>query len=511
MSTSDLNTSTKVIRTVCVIGGGSAGFMAALGLKIKIPAMRVRVIRSQHIGIIGVGEGSTGTLTHYLHKFLKVEPKKFHSVAQPTWKLGLKFIWGPRPYFNYTFGPGLEVKSDPLQSKPNGFYCDDNIEDPDLISALMTEDRVFATANGAPVPHSSVAYHFENEKFVAFLEGAARSVGIEIVDDTVTQISPGAEGIQSLTLQSGAIEMADLFVDCSGFASILLGGALKEPFISYRPSLFCERAVVGGWNRADSSDPADQIIKPYTTCETMDAGWAWQIEHEHRINRGYVYCPDFITDQQAEAELRGKSPRIGKTRIVKFTSGRYERGWVGNVVAIGNASGFVEPLEATALGVIARQSATLTDILLNSDQQPPPTQVNLYNRQNAMFWDSIRGFLALHYKCNTRLDTPFWQYCREKTDLASAAPVVDYYRENGPDGYWGYVLLDNIADQFTLGGYLTMLVGMKVPYRKTWTPKPEDLARFEANRQKHRDAARTGFTVRQTLQAMRSPNWVWKP
>lgn len=500
----------KVVRNVSVIGGGSAGFMAALGLKSKIPSLRVRVIRSNEIGIIGVGEGSTGTLTHYLHKYLKVAPKKFHDVAQPTWKLGLKFLWGPRPYFNYTFGPGLDARSDPAQHKPNGFYCNEDANYTDLISALMTEDRVFAANNGSPVHHSAVAYHFENEKYVQFLEGAARSVGIEIVDDTVTQVFPGIEGVHSLALKSGNVEQADLFVDCSGFASILLAGALKEPFINYKSSLFCERAVVGGWDRAGSSDPSDQIIKPYTTCETMEAGWAWQIEHEHRINRGYVYCPDFISDETAEAEFRAKNPRIGKTRIVKFISGRYARAWVGNVVAIGNASGFVEPLEATALGVIARQTVTLADILANSDQQPPASQVRLFNRLNGMFWDSIRGFLALHYKFNTRSSSPFWRHCQEKTDLATAAPVAEYYQENGPDGYWGFTLLDNLADQFTLGGYLTMLVGMKVPYRRTWSPKPEDLSRFEANRNAHRETARAGFTVRQTLDALRSPNWVWK-
>lgn len=500
----------QVIRKVSVIGGGSSGFMAALALKAKIPALNVRVIRSKDIGIIGVGEGSTGTLTHYLHKFLRVGPGRFHEIAQPTFKLGLRFLWGPRPYFNYTFGPGLETRADAAQAKPNGYYCDDDIQYTDLISALMSEDRCFATADGTPVPHSFIAYHFENQKFVQFLENAARAIGVEIVDDTVTHVHRGPRGVQSLSLQSGATEQADLFVDCSGFGSILLGKALQEPFVSYRSSLFCERAVIGGWDRAGSPDPADQVIKPYTTCETMDAGWAWQIEHEHRINRGYVYCADFISDERAEAEFRAKNPRLGPTRVVKFISGRYARGWIGNVVAIGNASGFVEPLEATALGVIARQSMTLTEILQNCDLRPPPSQVRMYNWQNERFWDSIRGFLALHYKFNTRSDSAFWRHCREKTDLASAAPVVDYYRENGPDGYWGFALLDNVADQFTVGGYLTMLVGMKVPYRRTWTPGADDLARFEANRRAQRQAARAGFTVRQTLDALRSPNWEWK-
>ena len=496
-----------MIHKVIVLGGGSAGFMAALALKVKLPALQVLVIRSKEIGIIGVGEGSTGTLTDFLHNFLSVGRKKFYEVASPTWKLGLKFLWGPRTYFNYTFGPGLETRSDANQSKPNGFYCDDDIEYTDPFSAMMTHDRVFArSSNNLPVPHVHIAYHFENEKFVGYLEAAAQVRGVRILDDTVAQVQQNETGIASLVLKSGVTETADLYVDCSGFASVLLGQALAEPFISFQSSLFCQRAVVGGWDR---HDPEDQVIKPYTTCETMDAGWAWQIEHENRINRGYVYSPDFLGDEQAEREFRAKNPKVGPTRIIRFISGRYQRSWLKNVVAIGNASGFVEPLEATALGVIAKQSRMLAETLSASDRDPRPTQIDLYNRFNAQFWDSIRGFLAIHYKFNTRLDTPFWKHCREHTELAGGEPVVEYYRENGPDGTWGATLLNNPHDQFTISGYLTMLTGMRVPYRKTWQPTDRDRALFNQRRQQFREFALKAMPVRDVLAAIRSPSWVW--
>src|SRR5437868_1841545 len=155
-----------MLHNVIVLGGGSAGFMAALALKLKLPALHVRVIRSRDIGIIGVGEGSTVALTDFLHNYLRIAARKFHEIAQPTWKLGLKFLWGPRPYFNYTFGPGLEIRSDPAQPKPNGFFCDENIENPDPYSAMMTHDRAFTQSNGLPEFHPYIAYHFENEKFV---------------------------------------------------------------------------------------------------------------------------------------------------------------------------------------------------------------------------------------------------------------------------------------------------------------------------------------------------------
>ena len=495
-----------MVQKVIVLGGGSAGFMAALALKLKLPDLHVRVIRSKDIGIIGVGEGSTVALTDFLHNYLRIGAQKFHQIAQPTWKLGLKFLWGPRPYFNYTFGPGLEIRSDPAQAKPNGFYCDDDIEYPDPYSALMTHDRVFTQRDRLPEFHPYIAYHFENEKFVRFLESAAQALGVEIRDDTVTEVKQDERGIAGLSLASRAVETADLYVDSSGFYSVLLAKALGEPFVSFKSSLFCERAVVGGWDRAT---PEDQVIKPYTTCETMDAGWAWQIEHEHRINRGYVYSHAFISDADAEAEFRQKNPKVGATRIVKFVSGRYQRAWVKNVVAIGNASGFVEPLEATALGVIAQQSRVLADTLLASDRQPRPTQAAMYNRFHGLFWDGIRGFLAVHYKFNTRSDTPFWRACRETTDLAAATEIAAYFQENGPDGFWGPTLLNNPHDQFTISGYVTMMTGMKVPYRRTWRPSESESALFDRNRCKFRDVALSAMTVRDALAAIRSPRWKW--
>lgn len=496
---------TRVDRVV-VLGGGSAGFLAALALKTKLPALEVRVIRSPEIGIIGVGEGSTAVLTDFLHSYLHVPSKTFHDLAQPTWKLGLKFLWGPRPYFNYTFGPGLEVRSVPEQTKPNGFYCADNIEYPDPYSALMTHDRVFSRTNGRLTPHQFFAYHFENEKFVRYLETSAAAIGVEIIDETVANVREDERGIAELQFASGRTDSADLYVDCSGFFSVLLGRALAEPFISFKGTLFCERAVIGGWNR---TGPEDEPIRPYTTCETMSAGWCWQIEHEHRINRGYVYAPDFISDEDAEREFRQGNPKVEATRIVRFVSGRYARAWVRNVVGIGNASGFVEPLEATALGVIAQQSRVLAESLLDSDRQPGPMQAAMFNRFHACNWDAIRRFLGLHYKFNTRRDTPFWRHCREATDLAGGDEIVDFYRENGPNAFWGVTLLNNPHDQFTISGYITLLTGMKVPYRQTWQPSPAELAGFDRRRAAYKQIALGGLTVREALAEIRSPQWRW--
>jgi tryptophan halogenase len=497
-----------MLRKVIVLGGGSAGFMAAIALRTKIPALDVLVIRSKDIGIIGVGEGSTIALTRFLHDYLRIGPKRFHEVARPTWKAGLRFLWGPRPYFNYTFGPGMEAQYPDLP-KAMGYYCDADVEYSDLYSALMTQDRIFERGpNGAPRFHDAFSYHFENERFVDFLEAHALAQGVRTLDDTVLEVRRDDRGVAALALKSGAVESADLYVDCSGFASLLLGKTLAEPFIPFKSSLFCDRAVVGGWDRATSSDPADQVIRPYTTCETMDAGWCWQIEHIARVNRGYVYSSDFISDDAARDEFTRKNPKVTNTRVVRFVSGRYARCWVDNVIAIGNASGFVEPLEATALGVIAMQSRLLADTLVDSALQPRPTQVREFNDFHTRNWDSIRGFIAVHYKFNTRLQTPFWQACRADVELGRAQPIVEYFHECGPTALWQPTMFDDF-DQFKMGGYASMLVGMRVPYENRHQPTESERNLWETKRQRLKEAAQRAMTVRETLELISSPKWKW--
>jgi tryptophan halogenase len=489
------------VKKIIILGGGSAGFMAAIALKAKLPALDVLVIRSREIGIIGVGEGSTVALTRFLHDYIKVGKKKFHEVAQPTWKLGLRFIWGPRPDFMYTFGAGMEAKYEDLP-KAKGYYCDDDDHNCDLYTALMRHDKAFERAGAGPRMHDAFSYHFENEKFVQFLEAYAIALGVRTLDDTVLEVKQDDAGIASLMLKGGQTESADFYVDCSGFASVLLGKTFCEPFIPFKSSLFCDRAVAGGWDRTD------EIIKPYTTCETMNAGWCWQIEHINRIIRGYVYASDFISDEEAEREFREQNPKAVKTRVVKFVSGRYQRCWVKNVVAIGNACGFVEPLEATALGVIAMQSRLLADTLLDCDRQPRPTQAANYNDWNARNWDSIRGFIATHYKYNTRIDTPFWRACQADTQLGRAAPIVAYYQQNGPSALWQPTLFDDF-DQFKMGGYASMLVGMKVPYQKTYSPTSAELRLWESKRKRFKELAMRAMSVRESLDVLRSPQWRW--
>jgi len=222
-----------------------------------------------------------------------------------------------------------------------------------------------------------------------------------------------------------------------------------------------------------------------------------------------VYCSRFLDDDSARAELLRKNPKIAnEPRLVKFPSFRLARHWVGNVVAIGNASGFVEPLEATALSAICVQARTVAETLLDSGGETKPSMIRICNELNANAWDDIRDFLAVHYAFNTRLDTPFWQTCRAEVDLAGAGRIVEYYRENGPTSLGKHLLLSSI-NSFGLDGYLALLVGQMVPYERVAAPSPEETKAWRSRLAILAADAKRGFSVSQILQAIRSPGWRW--
>jgi tryptophan 7-halogenase len=492
------------ISSVVVLGAGSAGFIAALTIKRKLPHVSVRVVRSPNIPIIGVGEATTVVLPRHFFEYLKMKPRDFYLEAKPTWKMGIRFLWGPRKEFVYTFSYEFE-KRHPQCIKNNGFYYSE--EQPWLgnASAFMLHNKVFPRQeNGLPQFHNNHAFHIENVTFVNWLENRCREIGVEVTDATV-QPELGGEGLAALVADTGERFTGDLFVDASGFRSELLGGALKEPFTSYADTLFSDRAVVGGWNRA----PGEAIL-PYTVAETMDSGWCWQIDHEQVIHRGYVYGSAFISDDAAREEFLRKNPRVDQDdiRYVKFRSGRYARSWVGNVVAVGNSAGFVEPLESTALQVICVECSSLADALQDSLCETTPSLVKLYNKYNGEQWDDIRNFLAVHYKFNTRYDTPFWRAVRADAKLHGAEPIVEWYQENGPSVLAGVELVHQ-SNSFRMDGFLALLVGQNVPYQKRYEPTSAERVFWQKYREDLAAQARRGMGSEEVLRVLRTPGLQW--
>ena len=328
--------------------------------------------------------------------------------------------------------------------------------------------------------------------------------GIPIVDEAPVEVTRDDNGVTGLRLESGRTLAADLYLDASGPQSLLLGKRLAEPFSSYEDALFCDRAVVGAWQRV--SEP----IQPYTTAETMDAGWCWQIEHDQRISRGYVYSSGFKGDGDAETEFRASNPKVQSVRTLAFRSGRHERFWVKNVVGIGSAAAYVEPLEATVPAAIGFLCQNLADALADCDLQPTRTSIYNFNRQQARFWDATRDFLAVHYRFNGRLDTPFWRACREQANLHWAQRLVDFYQENGPSVLWRRTLADETdLHEFGMEGYLALLIGQDVPHRSKYVPSEEDRANWAKIQQSICNRAASAFTVPEALALVRSAFWGW--
>jgi tryptophan halogenase len=452
------------LATVVVVGGGTAGYFAALALKRELPDLDVTLIESSKIPVIGVGEATTTLMPSFLHLQLGLDIVDLYREVRPTWKMGIKFDWGlPGDYsFNYPFGNGNPVEA---------YAHDGHIDDQSLCSLMMSADRAPIVMDDAGEPVSLLefmpyAYHLENKSFVAYLAKCGRAAGIRHVDAEIKTVVPTAdrESVDRLILDDGREVRADLYVDASGFRSLLMEQALGSSFDSYASTLFCDTAIV-------AEIPQRGPIQPYTTAQTMDAGWCWRIPVEGEDHRGYVFSSAHLTVDAALAEMRAKNPAMGDTRTVRFRSGRHADFWKGNTVAVGNAYGFVEPLESTALHMIIMELRVLLRCLRTADGRWDRA---FANQSVGSHWDYLRWFLGAHYRFNRKSDSEFWRTCRETVDVSGIEPMLERFRREGPvmeGGVSPHAIPDPV---FNYHGVVTLLLGQQVACprpTKTWLSK----------------------------------------
>ena len=454
-------------RTVGILGGGTAGYMTALALRKRRPELDVTLIESSKIPILGVGEATTPRLVEFLHSQyeLDLDVVDFYHRVRPTWKLGIEYYWGlPGDYaFDGSFQFGSVLEPMVYRGRLDA-YC--------LGSLLQEKDRVPVFDNGDGTYTSLLhrvpfAYHLDNRRFVRYLQHEAARAGVTLLDRIIVDAAtrPGGEEIDHLLDDGGERHRFDLYIDASGFRSFLLEGRLRSPFISYASSLFTDSAVM-------ADVPHDGTVKPYTTAESMDHGWCWNIPFEDSDHRGYVFSSAFCTLDQAVDEMRRKNPLMTEPWSLKFRSGRHEHFWKGNVVAVGNAYAFVEPLESTALQMLNIELDLLNDHFPSSRDDEAVKRL-LTAKVNAL-WDNLRGFLAIHYRFNRKFDTPFWRACRESADLSTGAERVALFQECAPLMYSSR-LFRGTDPFFNTGGatdffsqeyvYDVMLAGQQVPAR----------------------------------------------
>lgn len=446
-------------KNIVVLGAGSAGFLAGLTFQQVIPDGTVTIVRSPKIPVIGVGESTTPAMPIFLHKSIGIDPKDFALNADPVWKMGNRFYFGhpDRAYFDYSFQPAMEQGDPELRKSIMYYLLEGDMHNFCLASGLMEQNRspFFKGADEKVTVWNSFGYHIDNQKFLAYLERLALERGIEIREAEVSDVRQAHNGdVTHLVFEGGGEIEAEFFVDCSGFRGQLIRQVYDVPFVSYADSLYCDRAVIGSWNR-------DRSIEPFTTSISMNNGWCWNIELQDRVTRGYVHSSGFCSEDEAIAELKKMTPQLGDDiRTISFPSGRLERHWVNNVVAIGNSSGFVEPIEATALLVVTDQLNHVSKALLDCGSDIPDAMRDAECERVRIVWDDIRDFIVMHYKFNRHVDTPFWEQCRGDLSLGNATAFYEYYRDAGPSTLSARLLPRESV--FGFNGYMNILLGMKV-------------------------------------------------
>ncbi len=417
----------KPLSRIGIVGGGTAGYLSALSIKKAFPHIKVDIIESPNIPVLGVGESTTPKLLRLLHDLLEFDLKEFYAEVKPTWKLGVRYLWGKNKNGFANNALGL---INPFES----YIVNGDINYNSLNSRLMDHEKSFIIESNSSdlsyrslaLPHS-YAYHLDNENLVNYLIKKSKTFGVNHIKAEIKEVILNeAGGVKQLIDSDKKTHQYDFYVDCSGFKSILLSSLEKHSFIPYNDTLFTNRAIVG-------HNPHDGTIKVYTEARTMANGWQWTIPCRESDHLGYVYSSQFCTDEAAEEEFRSLNPELGQSKIIHFRSGRQRKFIVQNVAAVGNAYGFIEALQSTALHMVITNVYAL--LYHFECIQKGTDRKSIINANLGETWDSLRWFIGFQFKYNTYSDTEFWRYCNQYANISGVEEMISLYKKNGPLHY----------------------------------------------------------------------------
>lgn len=410
---------------IIIVGGGSAGWMAAAALSNAFGATKkIILIESDAIGTVGVGEATIPAVKSF-NKLLGIDEAEFMRNTQGTFKLGIQFEnWGAKgDVYMHPFGL---VGKDSWMANFQHFWLKANrmgvaksYFDYSLNIRAANSNKFFIDPNSGV----DYAYHFDAGLYAAYLRKYSEVRGVERIEgviDTV-QTCPDSGFIQSVNLNSGQTIDGDIFVDCSGFRALLIEHTLHTGFEDWSHWLPCDRAI------AVQTESAGEPI-PYTRSIAHQSGWQWCIPLQHRVGNGLVYCSRYISDDDAKKLLLENLEGTTRTepRLIKFRTGRALKQWNKNCIAIGLASGFLEPLESTSLHLI--QTGIVRLIRMFPGDSINQSEVDEYNRQSQFEYERIRDFIILHYHITQRTDSPFWNYCRTMSIPDTLARKIQGYK-----------------------------------------------------------------------------------
>jgi len=425
----------STIRSIAIVGGGTAGWMTAASLAkfLKTLNVGIRLIESEQIGTVGVGEATIPPIMEFI-RALGIDENDLVRKTKATFKLAIEFRdWtrighsyvhpfgqtgfdmGPLPFSAYWLKALREGKASRLEE-----YS---------LQAMAAYTgkfmRPIQTPN-SPVAGITYALHFDASLFARYLRDIAEAGGVERTEGRVKSVSLKPEDgfIDALTLESGERIEADLYIDCSGFRGLLIEDALQTGYENWNHWLPCDRAVAVPCERT-------QALSSYTQVTAKAAGWQWRIPLQHRIGNGYVYSSGFASDTEAQDELlssvEGKA--LADPLKLQFATGRRKRFWNKNCVAIGLSAGFLEPLESTSIHFIQRGITLL--LTLCPDRNFRSAEIDRYNKILGSEYERVRDFLVLHYSTTERNDSDMWRYCSAVSKPDSLQERIDLFRSHG--------------------------------------------------------------------------------
>jgi tryptophan halogenase len=430
-----MNDPAAPITSVCILGGGTAGWMtaAALAFKFQGSDIAITLVESEQIGTVGVGEA---TLPHirFFNQALGIDEAEFMRATNATFKLGIEFCdWGKLgDSYIHPFGAfghpidGIDFHHVWNKLRRSGLNTPlDRFSYP--IIAAQNNRFHYPDSDLDKIESSfGYAYQFDSILYAKFLRGFAESRGVTRIEGKVVDVQqyPESGQVQQLTLESGKTVSGQLFIDCSGFRGLLIEQCLKTGYQDWSEWLPCNRAVA-----VPSATVGD--IPPYTRSTARTAGWQWRIPLQHRNGNGYVYCSDYISDDEATAQLLGSidGELLAAPKQLFFKTGRRNAFWRKNVVSIGLSAGFLEPLESTSIHFIQEGITALLELF--PDRSFAQSDQDEYNDRMALNFERVRDFLLLHYVATERDDSPMWRHFRDLTLPDSLRSKIDAWTHRG--------------------------------------------------------------------------------
>ena len=446
----------KAIRSVVIVGGGTAGWMTAAALANSLKAhCRITLIESEQIGTVGVGEATIPPIRTF-NETLGIAENDFVKATQGSFKLGIQFVdWGRQGHaYFHPFGTyGRNFDMVPVHQYWLAAQAAGDAPDLDDMCMAWAAAKRGRFAHPVHDPRNVLstfeyAYHFDAGLYARFLRTYAEARGVVRIEGKVASVQQHGETgfVTGVALEDGRAFDGDLFVDCSGFRGLLIEGALQTGYQDWTHWLPCDRAA---------AMPCEKTVgdfTPYTRSTAREAGWQWRIPLQHRTGNGHVYCSSFLSDEAAvdvlTANLDGKP--LADPNMLRFTTGRRNMFWNRNVVAVGLSGGFMEPLESTSIHLI--QAAIAKLLALFPDRDFDPMVTDEYNRIAINEFERIRDFIILHYKLTTRDDSELWRYCAAMDVPETVTWKIDHFRKYGR-------LLARDADLFGPASWLAVHVG----------------------------------------------------